>query len=339
MKKFLALIVIFFYCTMNASLAVSELYYLKNIQQGIVQTIVENNYAYQGFNIQKQNPTYGKDKEGNYAVVVLQQTGDNVFYYYESNDNTKLNKNILRDLRRLNVTYEQSMNSNILSSYHRLAQDARANVAETYTFEEPVKLQVPQPIQQEVSDDTTFRGYVAQLASGTQIPAYLQNAINTSTASKGDQIVAVTTQNIVHNGHVIIPQGSFIYGTLTKARNATYGSRNGAVVIEFTTIVTPENKQYDISAEQIDFKVTNDGKLAESAKSAVVGAALGALVGLLFAAMGDTSLLSGAAIGAGVGVGASAVGSVAERGIDAEIPSFTELEITLTRPLNVSVSY
>ena len=339
MKKVLALIITFLYCTVNSSLAVSELYYLKNIQSGIVQTVVENNYAYQGFNIQKQNPIYGKDKDGNYAVVVFQQTGDNVFYYYESNDNTKLNKNILRDLRRLGVSYEQSMNSNVLSSYRRLAQDARSNVTETYTFEEPVKVQAARPAQQEISDDTTFRGYVAQLASGTQIPAYLQNAINTSTAAKGDQVIAITTQNIVYNGHVIIPQGSFIYGTLTKARNATYGSRNGAVVIDFTQIVTPENKKYEISAEQIDFKVTNDGKLAESAKGALVGAALGALVGLLFAAVGDTSLLSGAAIGAGVGAGASAVGSVAERGIDAEIPSFTELEITLTRPLSVSVSY
>ena len=46
-----------------------------------------------------------------------------------------------------------------------------------------------------------------------------------------------------------------------------------------------------------------------------------------------------AAIGAGVGAGSSAIYSTAERGVDAEITSFTELEITLTQPLNVSVGF
>ena len=45
------------------------------------------------------------------------------------------------------------------------------------------------------------------------------------------------------------------------------------------------------------------------------------------------------AIGAGVGAGSSAIYSTAERGVDAEIPSYTEIEITLTQPLNVTVGY
>ena len=109
--------------------------------------------------------------------------------------------------------------------------------------------------------------------------------------------------------------------------------------ITFTQIVTPENKTYDISAETIDFTVTNDGKVAEAAKRAAVGAVVGALAGLLFAAIGDTSLLTSVAVGAGVGAGSQVVVAAAQKGADAEIPSFTELEVVLTRPLSISVSY
>ena len=130
-----------------------------------------------------------------------------------------------------------------------------------------------------ISNSKSLKGYVAQLGAGTKIQAYLQDAINTATASKGDQVVAVISSNLTYNGIVIAPQGSIIYGSMTKARNATYGSRNGRVIINFNRIVTPENKIYDISTEEIDFAVTNDGKIKESIGNAVAGAAVGALLG------------------------------------------------------------
>jgi hypothetical protein len=58
--------------------------------------------------------------------------------------------------------------------------------------------------------------------------------------------------------------------------------------------------------------------------------------------LGKGSLIgsgAGAAIGAGVGAGGSIIKSTAERGVDAEIPSFTEMELTLTKPIEISVNY
>lgn len=184
-----------------------------------------------------------------------------------------------------------------------------------------------------------LKGSVVQIASGTKFPVYLQNPINTSSAQKGDRVVAVLTDGLKYNGITVIPQGSLVYGSLTKARPATYGSRNGRVVIEFTQLVTPENKVYQISTDKIDFTVTNDGKVAKTVSNTLAGAAVGALAGLLFAAMGDLSFGAAAAVGAGVGAGTSLVGAASERGVDAEIPSFTELELTLTKSFSASVSY
>lgn len=186
---------------------------------------------------------------------------------------------------------------------------------------------------------TVLKGSVVSVGSGTKIKTYLQNPINTSSAQKGDRVIAVLTDDLKYNGVVVAPQGSLVYGTLTKARHATYGSRNGRVVIEFNQMVTPENKTYDIETEKIDFTVTNDGKVGRTVGNAVAGAAVGALAGLLFGALGDYSLGTAAAIGAGVGAGTSLIGSGVERGVDAEIPSFTELELTLTKPFRVTVNY
>ena len=168
----------------------------------------------------------------------------------------------------------------------------------------------------------------------------MQNAINTATAAKGDRVIAVLTNSIKYNGLEVAPQGSLVYGYLSKARPATYGSRNGRVVIIFNQLVTPDNKVYDISTEEIDFTVSNEGKIGESVKNAAAKAAAGAVVGLLFGLLsGGDHVGRSVAIGAGVGAGSSIIYSSAERGVDAEIPSFTEMELTLTQPLNITVGY
>ena len=345
MKKLFALLLLMFFCSTNASLAFSELYYLKNVNVSDIQPYVEDSFVNNGFNVIKQNPYYGVSHAGNdYAVIILQQSGNNMFYYYQAENNKKINKNILKEVNKQNIVCEQSFNQNIIDIYDNIARDTitMAGAVKTYSFEEPsTAFNPPKENEQHIVQPSTLSGYVGQIPSGTKLMVYLQNAINTATAVKGDEVIAVVSNNLNYNGTTIIPQGSLVYGTLSKARNATYGSRNGRVVINFNQIVTPEGKVYGISTEEIDFTVSNDGKLANSAKSALTTAAAGAVAGLLF------SLLSGnhdnigksMLIGAGVGAGSSVIYTTAEKGVDAEIPSFTEIELTTTQPFTVSVNY
>ncbi len=251
-------------------------------------------------------------------TITTQQNYTNNNYSYNQNANSTQNYNNYN-------TYNTNQNNNYTVSNNKTP----ANNGVYLTPGTTVKSQ----------QATILKGSVVSIDSGTKIKTYLQNPINTSSAQKGDRVVAVLTDDLRYNGVTIAPQGSLVYGSLTKARHATYGSRNGRVVIDFNQLVTPESKVYEISTENIDFTVTNDGKLARTVGNAVAGAAIGALAGLLFGAMGDYSLLAATAIGAGVGAGTSLVGSGAERGVDAEIPSFTELELTLTKPFKATVSY
>ena len=345
MKKIFALILSFLFLTMNASYAFSELYYVQNMTEATAKNIVRTNISNQGYTIRQENPYYAVNSRdaSDYAVAIVQQSGNNLFYYYNSNTNKRINNNILKSFKNYGNSYSQYYNTGTLNVYDNIAQRLISSPSSTsynnYTFtdEEPVYLTPGTTVKSQQA--TVLRGSVVSMESGTKIKTYLQNPINTSSANKGDRVIAVLTDDLRYNGVTVAPQGSLVYGTLTKARHATYGSRNGRVVIEFTQLVTPENKTYEISTEKIDFTVTNDGKFSRTVGNAVAGAAIGALAGLLFGALGDYSLGTAAAIGAGVGAGTSLIGSGAERGVDAEIPSFTELELTLTRPFRVTVNY
>ena len=345
MKKIIVLFLTLCFCVTTNCYAVSALYYLKGIQTSQMEPIVENSYSSNKFNIVKRNPYYGISQNNNEsAVIITQQSGDNMFYYYHSDeDNLKVNKTILKELKKQGITVEQSFNTSLIDIYSNLAGEV-TSLTETlkkYDFEESkVNVFEPQINQEKNIQPAVYKGYVAQIASGTKIQAYLQNAINTATAAKGDQVIAVLTSPLTYNGVEVAPQGTLVYGSLSKARQAAYGSRNGRVVINFNKLVTPDNKTYGISAEEIDFSVSNEGKIGNSVKDAAGAAVAGALVGLLFGLIsGSDHALRSAAIGAGVGAGSSAIYSTAEKGVDAEIPSFTEIEITLKQPLDVSVGY
>ena len=342
MKKFFAALLLLFFAGTGSCYAFSELYYFKNIKPADVETFVSSSMVNSGFSVVKSNPYYGVSQKGDdYAVVILQASGENMFYYYQAERNTKINKAILKEMKKQNIVVEQSFNTSLIGIYDNLAEELvkGSGFKSRYTFEdEPVVLEKTNVQKSQVQTPQTYSGYVTQINAGTKLDVYLQNAINTATASKGDQVIAVVSNPLVYNGTTLIPQGSLVYGTLSNARSASYGSRNGRIVINFNQIVTPENQVYNIAAEEVDFAVSNDGKGVEVAKTVATRAAVGALLGMLVALCTDNSVGKGAAIGAGVGGGAGVVTTVAEKGVDAEIPSFTELEITLTQPFNVSVS-
>ena len=348
MKKLITAFLTLIFATSTNCYAVSALYYLKGIKTTDMQPVVENAYTSLGYNMVKKNPYYAISQKGdNSVVIILNQSGDNMFYYYQSpEDNLKVNKSVLKEIKKLGIVCEQSFNTNLIEIYENLAQDVTSTTEtlKTYNFEEPVQNAFEPPSQNEVKQNnaavSTYKGYVTQLSAGTKLQAYLQNAINTASAAKGDNVTAVLSAPLMYNGREIAPQGSLLYGSLSKARPATYGSRNGRVVISFNQLVTPENKVYDISAEEIDFTVSNEGKVGDSLKSAAGAAVAGALVGLLVGALsGGDHIGRNVAIGAGVGAGSSVIYTTAEKGVDAEIPSFTEIEITLTQPLNVTVGF
>ena len=83
----------------------------------------------------------------------------------------------------------------------------------TYSFEEPQTQQIsqqsqPQTQYQTPQSPTTLKGFIGKVGKGVNLPVYLQNPINTATASIGDTVIGVLRDNwVINNSHVIAEQG------------------------------------------------------------------------------------------------------------------------------------
>lgn len=344
MKKFFAILFsVLYLISSNACYAmVSKLYFVKDSSKDIAKPLIESELSKQKYILNQKDPYYAVLNKDNYVIIILQKSSENYFYYYLSNKNSKSNKSILKGLKSRNIVFEESFNNFYIGNFENQAQKILTNTMTTYDFDDKAyaQNQANQQATIQKKDDTVLKGYVGQVSKGSTFNVYLQSPINTATAQVGDTVTAVLTENWTYNGSVIAPQGSLVSGKLTKARHATYGSMNGRVVINFDNIRTPEGKSFNISTEKIDFTVSNEGKLTKTVQTVATSAIVGALAGLIIGALsGDSSIGSSVAIGAGVGAGGALVTSTAEQGVDAEIPTYTEMEITLQKPLNVILKY
>lgn len=344
MKKFFTIILsIIYLLTANATLAMaSELYFVKNSDKELIKPIIDSIFTNEKYNIIKRDPYYAisQKNSNDYVLIILQKSSSNYFYYHLSTKNTKINKSVLNALKERNIIFEQSYNANYISIFEKQAQKILTNTESNYSFTEPEKINPQSVVQNQTTAENALKGGILKIAKGAKFNAYLETPLNTATASIGDEVRAILTADWVYNGIVVAPQGSVLTGTLSKARHANYGSCNGRVVFSFDQLTTPEGKTFGITTDKIDFTVTNDGKIAKAVSSVLVGAAVGALAGLLIGALSrDANAAKSALIGAGIGAGGSAISSAAERGVDAEIPVYTELEIILDKPLSVVFSY
>ena len=112
MKKFLALFIsIFYLLSANMSFAAcSNLYFVKDANKNYVKSLVEPEIYKSKYEIQKKDPYYAilKTNGADYVVVILQQTGNNLFYYFKSTNSNVLDKAILKSLKSGGLDYEKA---------------------------------------------------------------------------------------------------------------------------------------------------------------------------------------------------------------------------------------
>ena len=346
MKKFLALFIsIFYLLSANMSFAAcSNLYFVKDANKNYVKSLVEPEIYKSKYEIQKKDPYYAilKTNGADYVVVILQQTGNNLFYYFKSTNSNVLDKAILKSLKSGGLDYEKTANEKYITLYEAQAQKVLMG-STNYDFSEPKQVQQPQYTSTTANrvQNTALKGYVGKIDKGTTFKTYLQTPLNTATANVGDSVTAILSEDWIVNGSVIAPQGSVVTGTVKKARHATIGSINGRIVINFNNLTTTEGKVYNISTEAVDFTVTNEGKLGRTAKTVATGAIIGLVGGLIYALLSDGGTSYGKAVAVGMASGAAsgALKEGVEAGVDAEIPVYTELNLVLTKPISVTFQY
>ncbi|HEX4810807.1 MAG TPA: hypothetical protein VH325_17855 [Bryobacteraceae bacterium] len=183
---------------------------------------------------------------------------------------------------------------------------------------------------------------------GTHILLNMINSISTKQASVGDSLYLETAFPVLSNGKLVIPQGSWVKGTVTSVKRPGRMKGRGLLQVRFDSLTLPNgvtrNFRADIGsldarADETLNKENGNIKSAGNKKgdaetiagTAVGGTILGSAVG---AAAGNAA--KGSVIGLGAGAATGLLGVLASRGPDAMLTKGSTVEMVLDRPLTYS---
>jgi type IV secretion system protein VirB10 len=185
---------------------------------------------------------------------------------------------------------------------------------------------------------------------GTKVPLSMINSVSTKTASEGERIYLETVFPILANGHVVIPPGSYVAGTVTGVKRPGRLKGRGELYIRFDSLTLPNGVTRDFRArigsldgraaetlDKAEGKIKSEGNKSGDVKvigeAAGVGATAGGLAG---AAAGHAGM--GAGIGAAAGATAGLIGVLVSRGPEAILAKGTTMDMVLDRPLSFTSS-
>ncbi len=188
------------------------------------------------------------------------------------------------------------------------------------------------------------------LESGTRVPLSLINSVSTKHSVEGDRVYLETVFPILSSGHIVIPPGSYVSGTVTEVKRPGRVRGRGELFLRFDTLTLPNGVTRDFRArlggidgrggEELDRaegKVRSEGNKGGDARTigeaAGAGASIGAIAG---GAAGHLGM--GAGIGSAAGAAAGLMGVLLSRGPEAILAKGSTIEMILDRPLNFELS-
>lgn len=180
---------------------------------------------------------------------------------------------------------------------------------------------------------------------GTHILLNMINSISTKQANVGDTLYLETAFPVLSNGKIVIPQGSWVKGTVTSVKRPGRIKGRGLLQVRFDSLTLPNGVTRDFRADigSLDARGgetlnRENGKIkgagdkkgdAETiAGTTVTGTIIGSGIG---AAAGNAA--RGAGVGLGAGAAAGLLGVLMSRGPDAMLAKGSTVEMVLDRPL------
>lgn len=239
------------------------------------------------------------------------------------------------------------MNKKILLTLSVLALSTAAYAAPNFEYSQG---NAPEYVQenytlptQNITANHTLKGSVVTVPAGQTISTVVTSPISSATMTVGQNVSLALGSDFYYNGNLIAPAGSSVSGTVIEASSAKHGNLNGKLLIRFTQIVTPYGVQIPISA--VIKTDDNTGVLLggtkmdvakEYGKDIAIGAAAGALAGVIISPLAGGSIGRGAALATAVGAGGGVVKSIWDKGNDVVIPSNSAIQLVLTQPITVN---
>ena len=193
---------------------------------------------------------------------------------------------------------------------------------------------------------------IINIPAGTKVLLEVRSAINTKSARPGDGVYLSSTFPVVVGNRVVLPSGVYVQGVVDSVvrPGRGIGAQKAQLNMHFTSMIFPNGSVVEIpgvvnsmpGAEHQKVNgdegtIEQDGgsnkahNAGETAKVAVpTGATIGSIGGLQAG-----HPLAGGLEGAGAGLAAAGIVALFTRGADVNIPSGTQVEMVLQRPLLV----
>ncbi len=183
--------------------------------------------------------------------------------------------------------------------------------------------------------------------AGTKVLLQLRSAVNTKSAKAGDGVYLASTFPVVVGNRVMIPAGVYVQGVVDRVVHPGRVKGKAQLDMHFTSIIFPNGLVVEIpgmvdslpGAKKQTVKDDGEGTIqqdgdkgrnaGEAAKIALpTGAGVGTIGG---ASVGHP--ISGGLAGLGAGLATVGLVSLFTRNADVDIPSGTQVEMVLQRPL------
>ena len=205
-----------------------------------------------------------------------------------------------------------------------------------YPAKEDLLKEVQQQEQLQYSQQQKLYGSVVKVPAGTKFDVTFDSGVSSGSMAKNDRLTVRLTNDLRHNGQIVAPAGSLVYGTATDAKNAGYAYGSGAIELNFNEILMPDGNMLAISTKKIILKADSK-RAAKMTRDIALGTLGSLLLGAAFTALGGgndwgRNMLIYGGIGA---VGGGLHGAM-QRGEEISIPDGTTITVTLTESINVS---
>jgi hypothetical protein len=184
-----------------------------------------------------------------------------------------------------------------------------------------------------------------QVDAGTHILLSMINSVSTKAALPGDRIYLETAFPVLANGRIVVPQGSWVTGTITEVKRPGRVKGRGEMQVRFDSLTLPNgitrSFKSDLGAldardgetlKREQSKVTGQGDKKTDVGTVVQTTTAGTVIGSgVGAAAGNVA--RGAGVGVGAGAAAGLLGVLLTRGPEATLSKGSTVEMVLDRPL------
>ncbi len=197
-------------------------------------------------------------------------------------------------------------------------------------------------------NETPFSAGTYRIDPGTHILLSMINSVSSKQAQVGDRIYLETAFPVLSANHIVIPQGSWVTGTVTEVKPSRRGRRRGEMQVRFDSLTLPNGVTRNFNSDlgsvdardplkhEHDKVTSSEGKGSAAgtvAATTAAGAGIGTGIGV-----GTGSVVRGVGIGAGAGAAAGLVGVLMTHGPDAALSKGATVEMVLDRPLTFQSS-